>query len=159
MDFRVVRFRKVRQLPSPEEGIRALVERAPDAEAAFDRLRDRLRPGAEALYKLRRRIATAAVGVLTVWLFLHVMFSDNGMVVYRQKRSELEVLRRDVGALQQENDAYTRQIKALKSDPKAIEKEAREQLHYARPGEVIYVAPPPAPTPAAPVNNSAKSNK
>jgi cell division protein FtsB len=26
----------------------------------------------------------------------------------------------------------------LKSDPDAIEYEAREKLHYARPGEVIY---------------------
>jgi cell division protein FtsB len=29
----------------------------------------------------------------------------------------------------------------LKSDPKAIEKEAREQLRYAKPGEVIYLLP------------------
>jgi cell division protein FtsB len=33
------------------------------------------------------------------------------------------------------------EIKALKSDPKAIEKEAREQLRYAKPGEVIYLLP------------------
>jgi cell division protein FtsB len=32
-------------------------------------------------------------------------------------------------------------IESLKSDPKAIEKEAREQLRYARPGEVVYTLP------------------
>jgi len=30
------------------------------------------------------------------------------------------------------------EIKALKNDPKTIEKEARERLRYARPGEVVY---------------------
>jgi cell division protein FtsB len=158
MDFRVERVRKIGNLPRPEDGIRAIVDRAPEAEVALDRVRDHLRPTSEMLYKLRRRIATAAVGVLTVWLFLHVMFSANGMVAYKQKRAEIEVLRKDVDALQQENDTYTQQIKALKSDPKAIEKEAREQLHYARPGEVIYVSPPPVPPPSKPVDNSAKNS-
>jgi cell division protein FtsB len=113
MDIRVEGMRKLRQLSRPEEGIRAIVNRAPEAEAALDRMRERLRPRAELLYKLRRRLATAAVGVLTVWLFLHVMFSANGMVAYKQKRAEIEVLRKDVDAFQQENDTYTQQIKAL----------------------------------------------
>ena len=48
-----------------------------------------------------------------------------------------------------ENDEYSQQVNELKSDPKRIEKEAREQFHYARPGEVVYVAPdrPVAPQP------------
>jgi cell division protein FtsB len=73
------------------------------------------------------------------------MFGANGMVVYRQKRAEYQNLQREMKSLQKENDYYTQQVQALKADPKAIEKEAREQLHYARPGEVVYVAPPPTP--------------
>ena len=132
------------------------MDHAPDAEAAIERLRERARPGVEMLYRIRRRLATAAVGVLTVWLFVHVMFSANGMLAYKQKRAEIELLRKEVDGLQRENDTYTQQIKGLKSDPKAIEKEAREQLHYARPGEVVYVAPPAVGAPAKPVTNSAK---
>ena len=30
---------------------------------------------------------------------------------------------------------------ACKKDPDAIEHEAREKLHYAKPGEVIYTLP------------------
>lgn len=157
MDIRV-KFRRIRELSKPEDGLRALVDHAPDAEAAIDRLRERARPGVELLYRIRRRLATAAVGVLTVWLFLHVMFSANGMVAYKQKRTEIEVLHKEVDTMQQENDTYTQQIKALKTDPKAIEKEAREQLHYARPGEVVYVAPPPVVAPSNPVTNSAKKS-
>jgi cell division protein FtsB len=71
------------------------------------------------------------------------MFGANGMVVYRAKRAEFQKLQSDIDRLQKQNDQYTQQIKALQSDPKAIEKEAREQLHYTRPGEVIYVDPHP----------------
>jgi cell division protein FtsB len=51
--------------------------------------------------------------------------------------------------MQQQNSILEKQIKALKSDPQAIEKEARESLHYARPGEVVYTLPPAA-RPASP---------
>jgi cell division protein FtsB len=156
MDFRVDRFGKIRNLPRPEDGLRALLNRAPDAEAALDRVGERLRPTWEIIYRLRRRLATAGVGVLTVWLFLHVMFGANGMVVFKEKRSEAEFLRNEVQSLQRENDSYTQQIKALKSDPKAIEKEAREQLHYARPGEVVYVAPPSVPATRPSISSAKK---
>jgi cell division protein FtsB len=155
MDFRVERFGKLRKLARPEDGLRALVNRAPEAEAAVERAAERLRPTWELLYRLRRRIATAGVGALTVWLFLHVMFGANGMVIYKEKRAEAEALHKEVHSLQKENDTYTEEIKALKSDPRAIEKEAREQLHYARPGEVVYVAPPPVPA-TKPATSSAK---
>ncbi len=52
--------------------------------------------------------------------------------------------------MQQENDRYTQQIQGLKSDQKAIEKEAREQLGYAKPGEYVYVPPAAGETCARP---------
>ena len=33
------------------------------------------------------------------------------------------------------------QVQRLQSDPEAIEREAREKLHYAKPGEVIVAMP------------------
>jgi len=107
------------------------------------------------LYRARRRLATLGVAVLAGWIFFHVTFGANGMVVYRQKRAEYRSLQKETQALQQENERYAGQIKALQDDPATIEKEAREQLHYTRPGEVVYVAPNP-PTPQAPVADTAK---
>jgi cell division protein FtsB len=69
------------------------------------------------------------------------------MVIYRQKRAEMQSLKNEVDRLQKENSQYVDQIKSLKSDPAAIEKEAREQLHYTKPGEVVYVAPDPPQKP------------
>jgi cell division protein FtsB len=95
------------------------------------------------VYANRRKLGTATVGALVVWMFVHVMFGPNGMIVYQQKRTEYRKLQQDIQGLQQQNQRYSRQIKALKSDPKAIEKAAREELRYARPGEVVYVVPSP----------------
>jgi cell division protein FtsB len=149
----VKRFSSIPRFPRPEDGLRAVVERAPQAEAFAASWIERARPLATQIYILRRRIATVAVAVLAGSLFVHVMFGANGMVVYRQKRAEYQELRKQVVRVQQDNDRYTQQIQGLRSDQTAIEKEAREQLGYAKPGEYVYV--PPA-KPAPPVNHSAK---
>jgi len=95
-----------------------------------------------------------AVAVLAVWLFVHVTFGANGMVVYRGKKAEYERVQKDIQQLQKENQQYSSEVDQLKSDPKRIEKEAREQFHYARPGEVIYVSPD-KPATQPPANRSA----
>jgi len=134
--------------------LRAFVDRAPQAEALALSWMERVRPLAVRIYALRRRIATVAVGVLAASLFVHVMLGANGMIVYRQKRAEYELLHRQIDQVQQENDRYTQKIQGLKSDQTAIEKEAREQLGYAKPGEVVYVAPAVV-KPAPPATHSA----
>jgi len=155
MDLRVERLPKARILSRPHQGLLAMVGRAPQAEALAGRAMEELRPALTWLYGARRRLATSAVTVLTLWLFLHVMFGANGMVVYRQKRAEHQNLQKEINNLQEKNDHYSEQIRALKTDPKTIEKEAREQLHYTRPGEVVYVAPAPVP-PQPPSTNAAR---
>ena len=147
MDLRIG-IPKLRVLPSPEERLRTLTESADQAEAWAAHVQARFKPLLEKLFVYRTRIATITVGLLAVWLFLHVTFGANGMVIYRAKRAEYQNLQKDIDRLQKENDQYTQEINQLKTDPKMIEKEAREQFHYARPGEVIYVAPEhPAITP------------
>jgi cell division protein FtsB len=94
-----------------------------------------------ALYTGRRRVATLGMGLIALWLSYHVVFGSNGMLVYNQKRSDFNRLQQEIEVLQKENSRYTQDIKALKSDPEAIEREAREQLQYAKPGEVVYVLP------------------
>ena len=149
------RFSRITKLPRPEDGLRALAERAPQAEALAASWIEVVRPFGSRLYASRRRIATIAVAVLAGVLFVHVMFGANGMIIYKQKRAEYESLSKQIGQVQRENDRYTQQIQGLKSDQTAIEKEAREQLGYAKPGEYVYVPPAPA-KPTEAVNHSAK---
>jgi len=104
------------------------------------------------LYRCRRRLATVGVVMLACMLGYHVVFGANGMVVYRNKRAEYRDLQRQMVSLQQENERLTQQNSELKTNPAAIEREAREQLHLTRPGETVYVVPPDqqaAPKPPA----------
>jgi cell division protein FtsB len=89
-------------------------------------------------YRMRRRIATAAAVVLAVFLGYHVIFGQNGVTAYQQKRVEDKVLQKQIQQLQDENARMKDHVEHLQSDPDAIEHEARERLHYTRPGEVIY---------------------
>lgn len=141
MDFRVKDLANLRRFPTADDGLRVVAIRAPQAEALAASWVDSARPLAARVYGLRRRIATITVAVLAGLLFVHVMFGANGMLVYKQKRMEYQSLQQRIAQEQKENDLYVRQIDGLKSDEKAIEKEAREQLHYARPGEYVYVPP------------------
>jgi cell division protein FtsB len=159
MDLRLGPPPRVRILPRTEAGLRAAVgqamdqavnqakDQAPKAEALAARCVERTRPVWSWLALEWRRLGTVAAVLLIVGLMLHAMFGANGMVVYRQKRTEMQSLQSEVERLQKENNQYADQIKSLKSDPAAIEKEAREQLHYTRPGEVVYVAPAPPQKP------------
>jgi cell division protein FtsB len=153
MDFPVKHLRK---FPSRQDGMRAVAERVPQAEAMATLWIGRSRPMWATIYGLRRRIATITVTILACLLFVHVMLGANGMVVYKQKRAEYDSLRKQIVKVQDENDRYTQQVQALESDRKAIEKEAREQLGYAKPGEYVYVQPAPAKA-AVPANHSAKN--
>ena len=155
MRFRIRTSDRVRTLFRREDGLRFAVYGATQAEDVCRKVLERVRPLSSRFYEERRRLATASVVLLTAWLLVHVVFGANGMVVYKQKRAEIRELRKNIDDLQQENDRYSQDINALKTDPRAIEKEAREQLHYARPGEVVYVAPAQVPA-QKPATNSAQ---
>ena len=92
MDFQINPITRIKSLPKPEVGLRAVMERAPQAEALAAQAIEKTRPVWTWAYEERRRLATAAVVVLTVWLGLHVTFGSNGMVIYRQKKADLKSL-------------------------------------------------------------------
>jgi cell division protein FtsB len=88
-----------------------------------------------------RKVATVAASALAVALGFHVMFGQNGLTSYEQKRVEARALSRQLQSLQRENESLKSHVESLQSDPNAIEHQAREELHYTRPGEVIYTLP------------------
>jgi cell division protein FtsB len=89
----------------------------------------------------RRKIATGAAAVLALGVGYHVVFGANGLTVYEQKRQETHSLNTSLQELRRENDALKGHVERLQNDPSAIEHQAREELHYTRPGEVIYTLP------------------
>jgi len=92
-----------------------------------------------------RRGLTVAVIALAVGVAYHIIFGQNGITAYEQKRHDTRVLDSQLKSLQHENELLKGHVDRLQSDPDAIEHQAREELHYARPGEVIYTLPAPSP--------------
>src|ERR1700730_5437845 len=88
-----------------------------------------------------RKVATGAAGVLALAMGYHVIFGQNGLTVYQQKRQGSRTLDKQLHSLQPENDLLKGHVDRLQNDPIAIEHHAREELHYTRPGEVIYTLP------------------
>jgi cell division protein FtsB len=97
-----------------------------------------------------RKIATSAAAVLALAMGYHVIFGQNGLTAYEQKRQDAQALDKQLHSLQRENDLLKGHVDRLQSDPNAIEHQAREELHYTRPGEVIYTLPAPPPSQSSP---------
>jgi cell division protein FtsB len=88
-----------------------------------------------------RKAATGVAAVLALALAFHVFFGQDGIFLYAQKRHEARDYGAQIQQLQQENDKLQAHINDLQNDPSAIEQQAREQLHYTRPGEIIVTVP------------------
>jgi cell division protein FtsB len=110
--------------------------------SAFVRLYERSRLG-------WRKVATGSAALLALAMGYHVIFGQNGLTVYQQKRQDSQSLDSQLRSLQRENDLLKGHVDRLQSDPNAIEHQAREELHYTRPGEVIVYMPPVSGTAAA----------
>jgi cell division protein FtsB len=87
----------------------------------------------------------AAAASLVAALAYHVICGEHGYLAYRRERQQYETLQKQTKQLQEESQALQKHIDALKSDPRAIEKVAREQLHMAKPGEIVITYPEAQP--------------
>ncbi|MGA3009174.1 MAG: septum formation initiator family protein [Terracidiphilus sp.] len=97
-----------------------------------------------------RPAATTTVVALAALLIWHVVYGRNGVSVWEQKRVEDRQLRREIDDLNQENARLRDRVERLKTNPDAIGQVARDQLHYAKPNEVIVTLPPDKQTQTQP---------
>ena len=117
-----------RRRPLPEISRGAEGQRAPAAR------RDR------AAVKLS---SYAAVSLsLSVLLFGFFLLGDRGFLEVRRQKQRLAELQAEVSALAAENEQLEAGVARLKDDPAAVEKIAREELNFVRPGEVVLILPP-----------------
>jgi cell division protein FtsB len=98
------------------------------------------------------RYGRTLLGLLVLALVVHDVFGQHGFIAMRRTQSEIDRVRKDLDRLNKENMELGDQVRALKTDPRLIEKIAREDLQRAKPGEIIIRIPPsqqPAPEPRA----------
>jgi len=104
-----------------------------------------------------RRNATWFLAAAVTLLLLQDVFGTHGVLAMRRAQKEAASVQKEINQINQENQQLQDRVKALKTDPQAIERIAREEMGLARPGEYIFkIAPRPgdassaAPQPAKP---------
>jgi cell division protein FtsB len=88
---------------------------------------------------LRRRAATLASSIALIALVVGSLFGDRGLLHLLAQKQRAEVLSREIETLRAENRRLAGEIAALRTDPHAIERIAREQLGLAEPGETVFL--------------------
>lgn len=91
-----------------------------------------------------QRYGRTLLVLAVAFLFVHDIFGTHGFFAMRRTQKEIDRLRANLAKLNEDNGQLAEQVKALRSDPKLIEKIARDELGLARPGEVIIKVPVPA---------------
>ena len=74
-------------------------------------------------------------------LLVHDVFGPHGFLAMRRTQKEIEQIRDQIGRVNDENKSLAEQVNSLESDPKSIERIAREEMGLARPGELIFKLP------------------
>jgi cell division protein FtsB len=99
---------------------------------------------AEYLRKNMRQILCLALFALLV----HDIFGPHGFIAMRRTQKEIDEIREQIGKVNEENKSLAEQVNSLKTDPKAIERIAREEMGLARPGEMIFKLPDTSTAPS-----------
>jgi cell division protein FtsB len=111
-----------------------------------------LRPASSRLAARRRlwifRAVAAAVLALTFGYLPYRIYARSGFAQYLRLRGDLTSVRALNARLKSENNRLSREVDALTSDTRWLERVGRAELGWVRPGEVILELEPerhPAP--------------
>jgi len=79
-------------------------------------------------------VAAVLAGVLS----LASVADARGFRRYLKLRQDVEALQERNRSLAQQNEGLLREINALRKEPAALERAAREELGYVKPGELVF---------------------
>ena len=89
-----------------------------------------------------RPASVVGVSILfSVLLFGIFLVSGHGFIEVGRHRRQLAKAQAEVSELAAENERLEREVLALKTDPRAVEKIAREDLNLVQPDDVVLLLP------------------
>ena len=88
---------------------------------------------------LRKKAAILASIIVVIGLVVGSLFGDRGLLQLVSQRERADALGREIEQIKADNSRLAADIRALRQDPAAIERLAREELGLARPGETVFV--------------------
>jgi cell division protein FtsL len=98
-------------------------------------------PVEEKIRSLMQQYGRGLLGLLMLVMIVHDVFGTHGFLAMRRTQNEIRKVKANLDALSKENAALEQEVKDLNSDPRLIEKIARDDLGLARPGEIIIRIP------------------
>lgn len=87
----------------------------------------------------RRLKALALAGLVVCGIVYGALRDEEGVMHVFRERSRLQDLSHSVNSLRDENYRLRGEIKALREDPRAVERLAREDLGLSREGEIVFI--------------------
>jgi cell division protein FtsL len=93
------------------------------------------------LQNVAQKYGRVLLALFVALLFVHDIFGAHGYLSMRRTQDGIKKVQSEIQTLNKENAALEQAVKDLKTDPRAIEKIAREELILARPGEIIIKIP------------------
>jgi len=84
------------------------------------------------------RVVGAALGLLAVAM---IAYGSTGLLRVWQMKQEVQALEREIRTLRGETQELARTVDRLRHDPETMEKIAREELGFVRPGEKVLKFP------------------
>ena len=97
-----------------------------------------------------RRNLNWLLGFALALLLLQDIFGTHGLIAMRRSQQQAAEVQKEISQIDEENQQLQGRVKALKSDPSAIERIAREEMGLARPGEHIFKISPKSGASLAP---------
>jgi cell division protein FtsB len=94
---------------------------------------------------LRRKAIALSSILAIIALVVGSLFGDRGIFQLVEVREQAGELQTEIDSLDAENDGLVEEILSLRSDPRPIERLARERLGLAAPGETVFILRPPEP--------------
>ena len=85
-----------------------------------------------------RKKFLVVAAVLAGALSLASVADARGFRRYLSLKQDVESLQERNRELSEQNEALLREINALRKDPAALERAAREELGYVKPGEIVF---------------------
>ncbi|HEY6464370.1 MAG TPA: septum formation initiator family protein [Candidatus Acidoferrales bacterium] len=100
--------------------------------------------------------ATLLLAAGVALLLISDVFGTHGVLAMRRSQKQAADIEEKIEQLNQENAQLDVNVKALKTDPEAIEKIAREEMGLAKQGEYIFKVAPQTPATQSPSGDSGR---
>ena len=77
--------------------------------------------------------------VATALFLVFMLVKKDGIITWVQAGFTLRRQHRQIEQLRQENDAMDKKIRTMSLDRDTLERYAREEFHFAEPGDDVYI--------------------